>query len=435
MRINCLLFIIAIVFCFSCKKPKDESAPSVQIEIPSGSIPTFDFEDPIFIQFSASDNEAIGSWIVTVDDESGITRYSSGTRTVSNEPKELTADVGFFFDDVHWPGGDYLITVQVFDLNDNRNAAFKTIRYNAPPLELESILLFSNAGQTCDAEELNLDGSFTPIASFGTNGSIALAGSWHQELVLGGKDLAETCFTSFENPLESNCFSGANPLGDEFTRAIYFDESTLTYLVASSDGTIRDFLLTGNLTRTFTLTENFVAEELIVSSGRIVAALRNESQNLTTLASIDRFSGALIENIVINGTVSSLCHFNEFVLISGTSNNTPFVYYADPQNLAITDLNWFVSDEPLRKTIELTPGRYALAHANGIYLHIFETSQFQDGSANGINALDIAFDAANNRLYAIDNSTIYQLNTGTMAVMNSWNAPPGVFDIELLFNK
>lgn len=435
MRISWFLFIFLIVFGSSCKKPEDKSAPTVQLEIPSGAIPTFDFEDPIFIQFSASDNEALGSWIITVEDEAGITRYSSGTRQLSNEPTEFTGDVGFAFDDVHWPGGDYLITVQVFDVSENRNAAFKTIRYNEPPLALESILLYSNSGLTSQVEALESDGSILPIATFGTNGSVGFAGSWHQEIVLGGKDLAETCFTSFENTLESTCFNGPNPLGDNYTRDIYFDESTLTYLVANSDGTIRDFLVSGNLTRTFTLAENFIAEELIVSSGRIVAALRNEGQNLTTLASIDRFSGVLIENIVIPGSIISLTQYGESILVSGMNNNEPFVYYADPISLAITDLNWFVSDQPLRKTIELTPGRYALAHANGIYLHIFDTNQFQDGSANGIDAIDLAFDAANNRLYALDNSSIYQLNTATMAIMNTWSAPAGSFDIELLFNK
>lgn len=435
MRLISLLCIFLIIFCVSCKKPQDESPPSVQIDIPSGNIPTFDFEDIIFIQFSASDNEAIGSWIVTVKDEQGITRYSSGTRQVSNEPKELTGDVGFLFDDVHWPGGDYLITVQVFDLNDNRNAAFKTIRYFEPPLSLESILTFSNSGLTCNVDELQNDGTFLPVNTYSTNGSIGLAGSWHQEIVLGGKDLSETCFTSFENTAESSCFNGPNPLGDVYTRDIYFDLATLSYLVASSDGTIRDFLVSGNLTRTFTMGEGFIPEELIASSGRIVAELRNEAQNLSTLASIDRFSGALIENVVVQGDVVSLANYGEFVLVAGMNNDEPFVYYVDPVSLAVTDLNWFVSDQPLRKVIELSPGRYALAHSNGVYLHIFDTNQFQDGSVNGIDAIDIAFDAANNRLYALDNTSIYQLNTGTMAIMETWNAPSGAFDIELLFNK
>ncbi len=429
-----LLLFLALQWS-SCKKDKDESPPDIVIDFPSGGLPTFNYLDPIFIQFTAEDDTAIGEWIITLKDEQGTTRYNSGTRPVSSEPLELTESVGLFFEDIHWPGGDYLITVEVRDASGNRNAAFKTIRYYEPPLERKAILVTSSNGGMSTLDSLSSSGTFLPANTYNSDASIAFAGSWHQEVVLGGGDAPKICFSPFENFGQTYCYEGQNPLSANYTQDIQFDPQSLTYLVSCFDGAIREFQLTGNLIRTIPLGETFVAEELVISSNRIVAEVRNEAQNISILYSLDRNSGALIESVVCPGNVISLADFGDDILVAGTENGLPYVFYVDPITLSVTDLNWYVSDMPLKKMIRLTEGRYALAHSNGVYMHIFETNQFIDGAANGINAIDMAFDPANNQLFVLDSSTLYRLNPANMTISDSWPAPAGALDVEVLMNK
>jgi len=420
---------------FGCKKDEDKSPPAIQIIYPSGGLPTYAYTSSLFIEFTAKDNEAIGEWIVTLKDEQGTTRYTSGTREVNSQPLEITKDVGLFFEDVRWPGGDYLISIEVRDASGNRNAAFKTIRYYEPPLARNALLVLSSNGGTSTLDSLSSNGVFSAINTYASDASIAFANSWHQEFILGGNNSPQICFSPFESLIETNCYVGFNPLSGNYTQDIAFDPNSLTYLTACFDGAIREFQRSGNLIRTIPISGNFVPEELFISSNRIVAEVRNEAQDLSVLYSLDRNSGALIQSLVCPGNVISLEKFGSNVLVAGTANGLPYVFYVDPESLSVTDLNWYVSDLPLKKMIRLTEGRFALAHADGVYMHIFATNQFVDGAANGINAIDLAFDPANNALFVLDESTLYQLNPASMSIVDSWPAPTGAIDIEVLLNK
>lgn len=430
-----LLFVFVLVALTACRRDKDRIPPTVVITQPSGTLPTFDYDESLGITFTATDEGGISRWAVRLTDEQGRRRFSTDYFGESGAPMNLQKQFTITLDDLHWPSGEYTLAVFVVDEAGNEGAGFRTVRYNEAPLQRERVYVIRDVGDGLAIDSLTTSGSLAQAAILNDNFSTSFAGSFHGELLLGGASSGNLRFLERTSLIQTGVHNQPNPLGGDFFRDIAYASSTNTYYVSCFDGIIREFGKNGALKSSFQVPANFRPEHIVVVDNQVICTLRSIGGNNYLLASFFRNSGAIAGMQAITHDVAALLPFEDnCLMISNTSQGTSKLFLVNLSNFAINEIQWLVSSAPVRTAIPLDNGYYAVAHTDGVWGYRFGSNQFFSGGNNGIEATSLSFDRLNNEVFASGNGVLYRISATNGNLITSIPAP-NVRAVEVMFNK
>lgn len=428
-----ILFSVAVIF--ACKGDEDGSPPRIVITSPSGNAPTYSYNDAFAVRFTATDNEGVERWQVRLSDESGTRRFSTDYFTVAGTPASTEQQITVVCDDVHWPSGDYTLAVFAADAAGNEGAAFQTIRYFEAPLERKGIaVLRAISGAPSVIDTLSAAGSFSTAASLPGSFSGLLAGSFHGEWLAWSAGSANLLFLDPEAFAAAGSASFQNPLDAQFFHDVVFESRSRSYFVSCFDGLIREFGKGGALRSTIATGPNLIPKDLWADDTYIYASLQAvNSSDIGLFARYFRNSGAVNTTTAVAGTHFSIVPYDGTVLLIGTKpTGEGVVYLANPSTLSLSELPWLAGDAAIRHAIELDNGDYALASAAGVAMYRFGTGQFIPASANGVNAMHLAYDPVGNAIYATTENTVFRINRSNGAVTASYPTSNAVATAVLL---
>lgn len=389
------------------------------------------------MNFTATDNEGVARWQVRLTDESGTRRFSTDYFSVAGTPATTDHQITVVCNDVHWPSGDYTLSIFAADAAGNEGAAFKTIRYFEAPLEREGIAVLKTvSGASSVIDTLSAAGTFSTAATLPGSFSGVLAGSFHGEWLTWSASSANLLFLGPEAFATIGSAGFQNPLNAPFFHDVVFASGSRSYFVSCFDGLIREFGKGGQLRTTITTGVNFIPKDLWADDGFVYATLQAvNSSDINVFARYFRSSGAVNTTTAVTGTHFSIVPYNGTVLLIGTKlTGEGVVYLANPSTLNLSELPWLAGDAAIRYAIELDNGDYAVASASGVAMYRFGTGQFIPASANGVNAHHLAYDPVGNAIYATSESVIYRINRSNGAVTASY-ATSNAVATAVLLNK
>ncbi len=434
------MVVITMVLLTACKKD-DQVPPKVSLIDPTGGLPTYSYNEGIFVKFTANDDGGIARWGVQLNDASGQIRFWSNYIDVADGPNSIERTYSIPLDDVHWPGGNYRLSVFVVDQSGNEGAAFKTVRYFEAPLKRDKVVVLRNTfpASVIKVDTLVNNTSTTTVSEHTLNFKLAFAGSFHNEVLLAGDTDGKLLFLDGESLMAVNEISYPNPLNGAFFFDIEFSAASQTYYVSCRDGLIREFGKSGQLRGSITVTDNYFPTDLVVGEERIHAVLiPNAGASVTPLLAVyNRVSGALLSSVPIEGIEHKIVPHEGTVILIAHDMVTfePQLYLQYPQQFNVAGLSWLIGNTRVNSIIPVANGFHAVAHhASGVWLYRFGTNQFFPGSNNGITATQLAFDPLNNHIYAVSHDGIHILNglNGQLISSIPVNGPSGVV---VLMNK
>lgn len=425
---------LGILLFSACRQDADRIPPQVVITQPTGTIPSYSFGGTLGLTFTANDDNRMVSYAVRLTDEQGTIRFSSDYLPLEEGPGSTSRSYSIPLDNRYWPSGDYSLGVFVVDEADNEGAAFKTVRYFEAPLQRERTIVLREDAGTVFVDSLfqnNLINTGNLAMDFGAS----IASARHQQVLIGGREAGLLQWLSLPNMEVEAAWSQQNPLSGDFIRSFAFAPDGLTYYAACFDGFIREFKFNGQLLSTLTVPEGFRPELLLVDGNKVLSTLRSIGGNNYLLTSFFRNSGSLAASTPVPIDVKAMLPFEGDVLFLGNDpDNLPRVYRTNSSDLGYTAMPWLLSTAPLQDAIRLSSGYTAVAHEDGIWLHRFGDGFFFSGSANGVNASQLAYDPVGNRIYASGTNEVHQVsaNNGDLLV----SAPaPGIRAVHLIMNK
>lgn len=425
-----------VLFFSACRRDKDDVPPAVSITSPTGTLPTFGYAGFMYVSFTASDASGIDRWAIRLIDEQGNRRFSTDYFGVADGPGSITQNFTIFFEDIHWPSGEYTLSVFVVDVHGNEGAAFKQVRYNEAPLKRERVVVIRTpTSQTVAIDTLTASGTLAEASVFSGDHRSSAASSFHGELLQGGSSNGVLRFLDRSTMLETGSYSVPNPLGGDFFRDIALDPNRNTYFVSGFDGLVREFGKGGQIKSSFEAAPGFRPEHLVTTPNRIVATLRAIGGNGYLLASFFKNSGALEASVPIGIEVVKLLRYNGNVVVIGNKpDNTPALLLINMANFGVSELPWLISNQRVTTAVEIGNGFYAVAHHDGVWGYRLGTGQFFSGGGNGVNASSLAYDPVSNQLFATDNTNLYVLSGNNGALLNTVGSS-GIRSVEVLMNK
>ena len=430
-----VLLFFSTLLLMACRSDRDDVPPRIVINAPSGNLPTYSHGDAFAVNFTATDNEGVERWQLRLTDEAGVRRFSTDYFTVVNSPGSTEQQFTVVCDDVHWPSGDYTLAIFAADAEGNEGAAFKTIRYFEAPLEREAIAVLRNGpGLANFIDTLGSDGVFSTAYNLQNGFSGILAGSYHGEWLTWSGETAALLFLSSGDFELTGISNFSNPLNAEFFHEVIFEPGTRTYFASCFDGLIREYGESGQLRSTINVGANLIPRDLWADGDYVYATLQPINASGTTLfARYFRGSGAVNTTTAISGSNFSILPYDGTVLLIGTKpSGEGVVLLANASTLNTTEMAWLAGDAAIRDAILLDNGDYALATSAGVAVYRFGTGQFVPASANGVNALHLAYDPVGNAIYATTSGTVYRINRSNGAITASYPTTDAVATAVLL---
>lgn len=432
--VRACIFFSALLF-LACRGDSDEVAPRIVINAPSGNLPSFSYDDAFAVNFTATDAEGVARWQVRLTDEQGVRRFSTDYFTVADAPGLTEQQITVVCDDVHWPSGDYTLAVFAADEAGNEGAAFKTIRYFEAPLEREAVgVLRSNPGATSVMDTLSANGTLALAHTFDGSFSGLLAGSYHAEWLAWSSNSATLLFVEPETFAVTASASFPNPLNAPFFHDVVYESGSKSYFVSCFDGLIREYGESGHLRSTIDVGSNFIPKDLWADDDYVYATLQPvNSSSISMFARYFRGSGAVNTTTAVAGSNFSILPYDGTVLLIGTQpTGEGVVLLANASTLNTNEMAWLSGDAAIRDAILLDNGDYALASAAGVAMYRFGPGQFVPASANGVNALHLAYDPVGNAIYATGSSAVYRINRSNGTITASYPTTDAVATAVLL---
>jgi hypothetical protein len=227
-----------------------------------------------------------------------------------------------------------------------------------------------------------------------------------------------------------------NPLNAPFFHDVVYESGSKSYFVSCFDGLIREYGNGGQLRSTVSTGANFIPKDLWADDDYVYATLQPvNSSSISLFARYFRGSGAVNLTTAIAGSQFSIVPYDGTVLLIGTTpSGEGVVYLANPSTLNLSELPWLAGDAAIRHAIQLDNGDYALATSTGVAVYRFGTGQFISSSANGVNAMHLAYDPVANVIYATTETTVYRINRANGAITASYPTT-GAVATAVLLNK
>lgn len=423
-------FTYLLLILLACKKT-DNIPPSVQITSPSTPNANFEYNQPIPIQFSVSDNNELRSYSIIIYDQNRNIVLNNATAAISGKSQNIITSIDL--DDKYMASGTYSLEIIAEDEAGNVGFDYLPFNYFELPLQRKALLISRNTSGT-QLDSLANGVVFSALSSASPHAMI-FAGSRFGEIIVGGNLNPYLDFLSYPELELLNLFSAQNPLNDQYVQHIVFHPQRKTYLVAVSDGRVLEFQKEGNLLASRNVEAGYFPEKVFSHDKDMICVLRNTNSGNRILAKYNLPSGSLAASAALNFEVIELIENGTDTYIVGNQNGSGVIKFLS-ENLQTSNYPFFDPPEELQHALSLTNGWLAMASTSGISQHRLGTSIVLSGSLNGVNAIDMSFDPANALLFALSaDGRVHSVNQNSNTLISSVDVHPDSFQIEVLMNK
>lgn len=424
------LAVTFIVFCCaSCRKDRDDNAPTVLILEPVAGT-TIAVPDTVLVRVQVSDDRTLKNMTVELLSADGATVANGGNRTL--EGSSGTYDFMLHLTDERLLTDTYTISARVSD-GENDGHGFRSINVREAPLRLRSIFIappFSDQSTTITRiDSLGQPATFATVQDF--NG-IAVD-SYSQHLFVAGSQYAP--FQAFPTTSSANTWQVTATWNDhpqQFTAVTVDPEDKRVYF-ATRDGFIRGF--TGMGVQQFTA--RCLADhrcEAIVAMQNTVATWQRAIVGGASRIVTYTVAGTVLEQLPVQHERIALFH------LTGTS----LVHFANDDGTGlIEDLNISLGGAPdihtftgeaIRAAIRIDANTYVVALTNRL-VRFNHPARSVTEIANGITADALAYEPANGALYIAQNGILLTMDPNSGAIVGSMATGSPIGHILPLLNR
>jgi len=418
-----------ILLLASCKKDRDDTAPTVVI-IEPGAGTTITIPDTLYIRVQVSDEHEVRSLTVELTNAANTIVASAGTLTLNGMGD--TYSFRLPLTNERLPSGTYTIVARASDgTNDGRG--FLRLNVLEAPLRLRAIFLappFSTNSTTITRiDSLGQPATFATVQDF--NG-IAVD-SYTQHLFVAGSRYAP--FQALPTALTANAWHLSSPGSDQpeqFT-AVTVDPQDKRVYFATRDGFIRGFTGEGAQRFTAQCLPDHRCEAIVVMESEVATwqrAIVGGASRVVTYT----VAGTVYEQLpVVYDRVALFHHSGSSLIHFANANGSGLIEHINITDGGTPDIHTF-NGEMIRAVVRLDTHRYIIALTNRL-IRWDHQAHLTTPLTTGITTDAMAYEAATGSLYIAEGSTLITLDPNSGAIINSLPMGSAIGHILPLLNR
>ena len=423
--------VLSLLFLHACKKDKDITGPTVEINTPIDN-QTFNVLDVIIVSGAVSDDTKITSVTVSLVDAQQHVAHVSVSASVTSPT--MSYSVQYPLDNIHLESGTYYILVTASDgANDTRK--YCKINLIAVPRVLTKLFVVSNttSSQTNWGYIDNSFSSIVPFTTFTGDYIGSATSSYYQQLFNCGNYTGNYSSYDLTTNLLKYTISGntsSNPYFTGYTTAIN------NTFVARYDEYIKGYNYKGDPTYTAQAMSGCFAKHIIFNGGVLIA----EQQNKITLAKI-------LVTYYATGVADVQTNLTQDVAALVEKDNTNVFVFGNVSGQGIIQLfdrinNNLWSPYPfslplgsILSAVKINDDTYLIGHSNGTILkYQYQTSSLTT-YLTGYTAKQLKYDSDANKIYVVENNKITSLDYASASIVNTVTSGENILDLQLLYNR
>jgi len=424
-----ILFLFFILFCLSCKKDKDVTAPTITISSPSES-QQYNALDTVKVTITVEDETALKQIDITLTDYNKIPVLA--TKTIVPQDKKVTLTILYPLNDINLLSGTYYIWVKASDGINDQNT-YRSINISAVPQVLKYIYIFS-FGNSTTVHLLRQTPSGNPQHLFDINGdfSSSAASSKSQLIYSCGKTFGNLHAYNIADNLESWTIPvSSNP---PFPYFDYIGCYNNILYVSFYDGYIRGYYNNGSPTITAITPSKAHPMKLCAGSNYLYADHENYSGTSRTFGVYYLTSGMLKQQITTDFQAVEIFEKdddNVFIFANQSGQGIMELYSISGNGV------WAPHTIPTGKindVLQIDENNYIIAHQSGMYKYQYDNNSLTS-YVLGINATSIKYNPTTSEIFASSGSEIMVYDYASHSLINTISVADSIMDFQLLYNR
>jgi len=428
VKVKYIFFVLVIFVFISCKKDKDDIAPTISITVPN-NMQLVSGIDTILVEGDISDNRIVTSVTIAVEDANHVRVLPAITKTPNAPSYHLK--VFFIFDDIHLSSNIYTFDISAFDGN-NTTHRYIDVNYGEVAQQRNGIFIFDNnvTNTTISLLDNALNTTF-----FNTLNGDFIGGdvnSYDQQIYSIGNYSGN--FVAFDILNNNNLWQlqAANSTLPYFTG--YYYNNRINY-VGFYDGTIKFIANNGIANITTQAYSNFYQQSALVHDNLLISEQHNKFNNEVRLLVYWLVSGVNYQQVSVNEDVVGMYNFtsNKVVFFTNDASNIGKVKIYDI--LANNFTNVFnLNAGKIDAATEISSGVYIIAK-NGDLVIVNTNNNSQLNYLTGVTATLLRYDKLTQQLFVVNGNSlqVYDYNSKTLVGNYIHNAV--IKNIAFWYNK
>jgi hypothetical protein len=404
----------------SCRKEKDETAPTVEFISPDAGL-TFFLPDTLAVRAFISDDMAVESVRLSIINSDAIAVGPSFTNTYSEQ--DVNFNVAFVIEDLSLESGPYNLQLTASD-GENETRAFLPLTLIEVPRILEGFIYSTESSSQTSIIYVLMDGETETVMINGIDSRAAI--SQQDDRLFLSTDEASLGAYIYPNGYQSPwsvMFEDGQVISD-----LGFDESRKEILVSIPSEGVHLFSRNGSVVGFIPIEPDEELIDLAWTDEEIWLSMRRDN-GLNVLGTVFRDSGVRIEERLLSfqGDILQFRSENELALAipqgdirllnTITGGITPIDIPGDEE---IKEIRRFLND------LFILKGNVIYRMTSSLQVQILY-------SGSGLQTLQI--DEVNGRLYFIENDILRVYNIFPWSELGSQNLMPNAQDLLLLYNR
>lgn len=428
IRTSFHLFLLLLVFLFSCKKEQnDKQAPVILISSPQ-VYEAFNAVGSISLTGTISDNENITSVFIALRDANNIN--IGNTISLAPNAKNVMLSEQFILNDLYLKSGIYTLKISASD-GKNQTDKYIDLTINEYPRSRKGLFVFSNSGAS--TEIIKLDNTLSPTTFTTLSGDFLAGGvnSINQQVISCGNSSGN--LVAFDILTATQSWS-VNNLNTGFKFFTSFDLYQKDVFVGFYNRDIKSYNQQGNHSSSIQAFVNSYVKNLFVHQNNLIITAQPEVSGGTTRLVIYYMSGFLKDNLLLNEEVKAFFSFtaNEVVLFTNMMGNGKLLVYTISNNATWQPFALGVGS--ITSATEVSKGVYLITQngeVNLVNLNTFTKSTY----LSGVNAQLVKYDAVTNEVLVVNGTNLTSFDYASKTLKNTYTHSNQILALDFWFNK
>jgi|GEM_PF-5814445 len=424
--------MILAAFTFSCRKPTDESLPTVRINTPlAGQF--FHVFDTIFVNVKITDDLDLNWLKIDVINEQNV--IATGAQVINNfDTLTETVNQPIIIDNIHLETGTYYVRATVSD-GTNENYAFQEINIFEAPLERLNILAVSNPTSTSTRVDSLTENGFMEVHQWNQKVNLSVVNSWHREVLLAAETSGDIQMLFGDELLPGDIISGTGNGSNPDYNSIEFHSEFRQYFSSKYLAQIEVFNHGGVTSSTFNSAPGHRPYSIEPINSQIIVEERNLAETVTHVSSYNKSSGALLSSLALQADLVEITHQGDDIWLWGNEESEGKLWLFDQEIGFITETHAFGSAlGEIQDIVAVDDGTVGVAFAsNSIVVEPGNQPSF--GTLWDYGGDEIDYDAVANDFLVRNGDTVYILAPGDNNPHGQFDTPLNTTEILILYNK
>ncbi|PCJ24793.1 MAG: hypothetical protein COA97_09040 [Flavobacteriales bacterium] len=425
-----------MIFFFSCSKDKDDTKPTITINLPV-ELQQINGIDTIRVSATIHDDRNIESVSVSLRNGNDISVLTTVTKNPNTKDYDL--NISYYFDDMHLISGQYDLRVSASD-GENLTVKYVTIFLNETPKSKEGTYVISNSGSISDI--YYLDNAYNGAFYQSINGDYmgSAVNSYDQQLIHASSGtVSNASVNSIDLTSGLNLWSIPiinSPPTPFYTSFLYDNESIF---LGKRNGGVQGYDKNGAANYNASAISNFYVESALVHDNILVTEQHALSGTTVKLIPYWMASGnpttinaTLLPSEDIVGMFTRAT--NEIIVITNDALFNGNLIFYDPTTGSLTSFP--IGLGKIDDCLEIGTGIYLIVHSGNIST-INVNSNFPFATTlliSGANANNIWYDSFLGELFVASGSLL-TVHNSTGAQIGSYSHINTIEEVIFWYNK